>query len=215
MAIYNKYSEEQQEFLRVNAPQMSRKELSEKFNAKFGTNKSELAIKSYCNARGFNSSNDGRFKDGNRSWQTGLSKDEFRSHYTEESFNRLTHNMIESNKTRRVGDEIIKRGLPYIVISTDCSIPQDNRIQLKRRYVWEQANGKIPEDHMILQLDGDPFNCDLSNLACVPIKYRPQLNKNGWLCKSKDMTLAAIKWFELYYALKDFREMEGEINGTD
>lgn len=206
MATYNTYSEEQREFLRVNAPSMSRKELAEKFNDKFGTNKSELAIKSYCNNRGFNSSNDGRFKDGNRSWQTGLSKDEFKSHYSEESFNRLTHNMIEGNKTHKIGDEVVKWGLPCVVVSTDYSLPYEKRIMLKRRYIWEQAHGRIPEDHMILNLDGDSFNCDLSNLACVPTKYRPQLNKNGWLGKSKDLTLAAIKWCELSYVLKGFRE---------
>ena len=208
MATYNRYPEEQQDFLRINAPVMSRKELTEQFNAKFGTNKTERAIKSYCNARGFNSSNDGRFKDGNRSWQTGLSKEEFKSHYTDESFSRLTNNMIEANKTRKVGDEIVKRGLPYIVISDDYSVPQDDRIMLKRRYIWEQAHGKIPETHMILNLDGNPMNCELSNLACVPIKYRPLLNKNRWLGKSKDLTLAAVKWCELTYVLKDFREGE-------
>jgi hypothetical protein len=77
---------------------------------------------------------------------------------------------------------------------------------LKRRYVWEQAYGKIPDKHMILNLDGNQLNCELSNLVCIPTKYRPALNKNKWLGKSRDITLTAIKWCDLFYALKDFEE---------
>ena len=208
MGTYNTYPKEQQDFLRDNAPSMSRKELTDTFNLKFSTDKSVRAIKSYCNARGFNSSNDGRFKNGNRSWQTGLNAEDFKSHYSEESFSKMTRNMIEANKTRKIGDTVVKSGIPHIVISTDYSIPFEQRIVAKRRYVWEKAHGEIPKDHMVLNLDGDPFNCDLSNLACVPTKYRPQLNKNGWLGKSKDITLTAIKWCELKYAIKDVQEGE-------
>ena len=201
MARYNTYSVEQQEFLRVNAPLMSRKDLTDKFNTEFGTNKGERAIKSYCNARGYNSSNDGRFKDGNISWQTGLSKDEFKSHYSEVTFDAMISPMREANKTRKIGDTVVKCGIPYVVVSLDYS--QTERRMLKRRYVWEQAYGKIPDDYMILNLDGDQLNCELDNLICVPTKYRPMLNKNKWLGKSKDITLAAIRYCELHYAIKE------------
>lgn len=208
MATYNTYSPEQEQFLKENAPFMSRKELTEQFNLKFGTSKGERAIKSYCNNRGYNSSNTGRFKDGHRSWQTGLSKEEFKAHYSDESFDRMLHNMKESNKTRKIGDTIIKGGIPWVIVSTDYTKPFHDRRVLKRRYVWEQAYGEIPKDHMILNLDGDQMNCELDNLACVPTKYRPQLNKNGWLGKSKDLTLAAVKWCELNYAIRDIYEGE-------
>ena len=207
MATYNRYSPEQEAFLKTNAPFMSRKELTELFNARFDTNKSELAIKSWCNARGFNSSNDGRFKDGHCSWQTGLTKEDFKSHYSEKSFDKMLHNMKESNKTHVIGDEIIRHGIPHIVISTDYNKPFHERLMVKRRYVWEKAYGQIPDDHMVIHLDGDHMNCDLSNLACIPTKYRPLLNKNHWLGNSKDVTLTAVKWCELFYATK---EMKGD-----
>ena len=37
----------------------------------------------------------------------------------------------------------------------------------KGRWVWEQANGPIPDGHVVAYVDGDPSNCDLDNLECV------------------------------------------------
>ena len=105
MAVYNTYSVEQEEFLKVNAPLMSRKELTLRFNAKFGTDKSVRAIKSYCVARHYNASSDGRFRDGNVSWQTGLCKEDFKSHYTEESFGRMTKKILDMQIKYNLGDE--------------------------------------------------------------------------------------------------------------
>jgi hypothetical protein len=38
---------------------------------------------------------------------------------------------------------------------------------LKHRYVWEQANGPIPDGHNIAFRDGNRGNCDLSNLYLI------------------------------------------------
>lgn len=202
MARYNTYSGEQEEFLKGNAPLMSRKELTERFNKRFNVNKSVLAIKSYCNYRGWNSPSDGRFKDGDISWQTGLKGDAYKAHFTEESLKRGLKNMLESNKTRKIGDEIVIDGVPWIVTSLDYGTPFCDRRTPKRRVVWEQTHGEIPKDHCVICLDGDPMNCDPSNLYCMPIRYRTLLAKNNWWFKEPELILTAIKWCELFYALK-------------
>ena len=182
---------------------MSRRELTERFNKEFGTNKTELAIKSWCNNRGYKSSSDGRFKTGNVSWQTGLNGEEYKEHFTKESFERGTFGMKEANKTREIGDEIIIDGTPWIVTSLEYGIPFCDRRQPKRRVVWEQLHGEIPKDYCIICLDGNQMNCDPSNLYCMPIKFRPLLAKNKWWFGNAELTLAAIKWCELHYAIKD------------
>lgn len=202
MATYNIYTAEQQDFLRDNCNHMSRRKLTDSFNARFGTNKNERAIKSYCNQRGWNAADNGQFKRGNRSWQTGLSKDDFKSHYTDESFTRMMAGVKEANKTLHVGDEIVRHGVPMIVTSTDYSIPYAQRLTFKRRYVWEQAHGKIPPGYRIIHLDGDVMNCDLNNLYCVPDKFIPMLNKNHWLTENREHTLTAVMLCELNQALK-------------
>jgi hypothetical protein len=202
MARYNTYSVEQEEFLKANAPLLSRKELTERFNERFGTTKSVRAIASWCNNRGYNSSSDGRFQDGHVSWQTGLRGDEFKSHYTKESYARMREAVNEANKTKKIGDDIVIDGVPWIVTSLDYSKPFYERRQPKRRVVWEQLHGEIPKDHCVICLDGNPMNCEPSNLYCMPIRFRPLLAKNNWWFSNAELTLTAIKWCELFYAIK-------------
>lgn len=206
MARYNTYSVEQVEFLKANAPLMSKKELTERFNETFGTSKSVLAIKSYCNARGYYSPFDGRFKDGHVSWQTGLRGEEFKSHYTEESYSRMRKAVDEAKKTKKIGDEIVIDGVPWIITSLDYSLPYHERRQPKRRVVWERLHGEIPKDHCIICLDGNPMNCAPSNLYCMPTRFRSILAQNRWWFGNAELTLAAIKWCELFYALKGVQQ---------
>lgn len=202
MGTYNTYSEEQIFFLRINAPLYSRKELTKLFNEKFNTDKSVLAIKSYCNNRGFNSSNDGKFTSESIHWQKGLLKEEFKSHYSEESFKRMTRNACISNRRKKPGDEVVKNGEVFVIVSDDISIPYVKRRVPKRRVVWEQHFGPIPKTHMVIHLDGNKLNCDIDNLYCIPKKFRALMNKNHWYTDSREHTLTAIKWCELYYALR-------------
>lgn len=208
MGTYNTYPSEQQEFLKVNAPLMSRRELTERFNIEFGTKKTVRAIKSYCNARGYNSSSDGKFQKGNVSWQTGLSSADFKAHYTEESYARMFNAMYYARDFLKVGDETVKNGEPWIVTSVDYNLPLEKRRIQKRRYVWQQLYGEIPQDHVIVCLDGDPMNCEPSNLYSMPKKFVPILGKSHWWFGNAEMTLAAIKWCELYFTIK-------EVNSDD
>lgn len=70
-----------------------------------------------------------------------------------------------------------KRPQLYIKIPQPC--PYTNRSfrwYSKARYVWEQENGEIPKDYVILHLDGDKVNCAIENLECVPRKALAFLN---------------------------------------
>ncbi|ETX26698.1 HNH endonuclease signature motif containing protein [Roseivivax isoporae] len=52
----------------------------------------------------------------------------------------------------------------------------DTRPVLKHRYLWEQANGPVPEGMRLKCLDGDKTNCDPSNWEAVPLALAPRLN---------------------------------------
>lgn len=213
MATYNTYTAEQERFLSVNAPLLSRKELTELFNRQFKENKSILAIKSWCNNRGLNSSNTGRFEPGNRSWQTGLKGEDFKRHYSEQSLDRMTQPMLAANKTAKLGDEYYHCGTIYVLTSIDYSLPFDKRRKPKRRVVWEQAHGTIPNDCCIIHLDGDPLNCELDNLYCLPLRLKGIMAKQRWFTDSREHTLAAIKLCELVEALRKFKENEADDVG--
>lgn len=59
--IEHQYTEEEEAFLRINAPTMSRRELTQKFNETFCANIKEDAIVMRCWQKGYLAQHDGRF----------------------------------------------------------------------------------------------------------------------------------------------------------
>lgn len=53
---------------------------------------------------------------------------------------------------------------------------QSTRWVRKAVWVWEHDNGPVPSGHAIVQLDGDPANCQPANLDCVPRATLAMLN---------------------------------------
>lgn len=194
----------QKDFMKHYAPQMSRKELTKRLNEVFGTSISINTIKGWCARNKLTSPNgNGRFtSETSPRWQSGLSKEEFKSHYSDESFKNMINPMIKSNIQYHIGDEIIRHGIPYIIINDDFGYGIDNRIKRKSIYVWESNFGTIPDDYMIIHLDNDNMNCDISNLRCIPQSYRAFFRHNNWWSASPEIKEVAIAWCNLFYILK-------------
>ena len=66
------------------------------------------------------------------------------------------------HNTKPIGYERLDdNGYVYIKVS------MEQKMVLKHRYVWEQANGPIPDGHNIAFRDGDRTNCQLDNLYLI------------------------------------------------
>lgn len=50
--------------------------------------------------------------------------------------------------------------------------------KLLHRVVWEDANGLIPRDHVIVFKDRDQMNCHIDNLECISKKENMERNRN-------------------------------------
>lgn len=200
----NRFTDEQKAFLFKYGSQMSRTELTELFNQHFHENCPLNTIKGFCSRHKISSPNgDGRFTaETSPRWQKGLSRAEFKEHYTGQSFKKMITPMIESNIKYNIGDEVIRHGLPYIVVNNCFGHGIDARLKSKDAYVWEQHNGSIPQTHMLIHLDNDPMNCDISNLRCIPRKFRAFFRHNDWWNSSPEIKELAIKWCEFYYAIQ-------------
>ena len=74
-----------------------------------------------------------------------------------------------------------------------------------QKKLYQDSFGEIASDKMVCFLDGDRDNFDLSNLYCIDRKISALLTKNHWWTNDRDLTLTAIKWCELYYAIKEVR----------
>lgn len=73
----------------------------------------------------------------------------------------------------------------------------------KSHLVYEKAYGKIPPECMIVFLDKNRRNCELENLYCTTRTINFMMAKNHWYSTDRELTLAALKWCELFYTIKE------------
>jgi hypothetical protein len=71
-----------------------------------------------------------------------------------------------------------------------------------QKKVWQDHYGEVPDGKMVIFLDGNNENIDISNLYCIDRKISAIMASNGWYSSNRDITLTAIKWCELFYAIK-------------
>ena len=96
----------------------------------------------------------------------------------------------------------------YMYVKTDTGHNGYGNWKQKHRLVWESANGPIPKDHMIIFVDRDYHNCELSNLRCIPRKYIAMMAQSdfNWFKGGKEIIDAGIAWCDLHYAIKEIKE---------
>lgn len=189
------WTEEQREFLKENSSKMNRKELQELFNKTFNVNFNYNTIRNYCVTNGWLTCNDTKFKKGhNNAWAKGLTTEEFKKHYTEESFKRMTCNLKQyKERKHKVGDVIERHkseGL-YIIISTDENIKLDKRIKNYARYLYEKHhNVTLKDDEVVIFLDGNKRNYDIKNL--IKINKTERFLLNMWKSCGKGIVTEAM-----------------------
>lgn len=175
---------------------MQRKEAAMAFNKEFKCEVPLGTIKGWLLKLDVSASGTGRFDGSQLPWAKGLTGDKFWERYSEESKKRMLDAPREANRTARIGDVRIKAGEPYICISTDPTKPFHQRRKPLRRVVWEKHHGDIPNDCMVIHLNGNRLDCRIENLAMIPKSFRPTVLR---YLKSNDpeLTKAAIKICEL------------------
>lgn len=75
-------------------------------------------------------------------------------------------------------------------------------IPLKEK-VWIDAYGEIPEGYSVINLDKNPENCDLNNLALADKRGLAIMGSHKWWSENKNFNATAIKWCNLYMTAKD------------
>lgn len=177
------YTQEECDFLEANISGHSYGELRNAFNAKFNCSVTKNAIEHKCKKLNIDHGHSGVVL------KTGESN--------------------QFSQTRQIGSEMVCAGKVYV--KTNCNyVPKGNSrfgdngnwVQ-KNRYVYEQTHGKIPDGYQLVALDGNRNNFDPSNFYAVPRKIGMILGVNKWFFADRDATLAAIKWCELFYAMKE------------
>ena len=114
-------------------------------------------------------------------------------------------------KTHKICAEIERCGYIFVKYNnirhegkTSYKNMKDNWMP-KQRYVYEQHYGSIPEGYIVVFLNNDKKDFSIENLYAIPRKINAVMNQNKWFTSNRENTLTAIKWCELFYALKDLR----------
>lgn len=213
--MIKKYTDEEREWLKQNSSLYSRKELTDLYNSIFKENRTIAAIHTYCKKHGFKASTDGRFKLGNKTWNTGMTKEEHKAHFSKESYSSLMKSLANGREKHKVGDKyLMKIGnerIPYIIISTDYSIPFKKRIVPETRYVLQQHGIEVPDGYSVIHLDGNSMNNDFLNLKVVSNREKVIVVNNHWF-DNKELIETGLMYAKLYTILSDHKkEVEDDL----
>ena len=183
------FTAEEDAWLVENYPKYKSEILVEMFTSKFNHKTSARNIIGHCNRYL-------KIKSGRKDYKKGESP----------------YNFVPIGTERRT-----KQGYVIVKVNDKKSVKGDSETyhenwKFKHVLVWERYNGKVPDGNMIVFLDSDKENFDISNLVCIPKKIASIMARNKWYTDSPEHTMTAIKWCELHFSIKNFEE-EGAENG--
>jgi len=159
------YTQAMDDFLKQNRT-LPRKELTEKFNTLFGTQKTIAAIAIRCKKKGWLSGRAGHFTPGHQPWNTGT-KGIMKANSTS-----YKKGQTPPNK-KPIGAERICAKDGYILIKT----AEPNKWEHKHRVIWEQHHGKVLAGYNLVFKNNNKLDCTLENLELISKQEHCRRNK--------------------------------------
>ena len=109
-----------------------------------------------------------------------------------------------------IGTEVIRCGFVWVKVS-NIHCEKSGKLtssvvnwRQKSHIVWEQHYGSAPpEGYTIVFLNRDTKDCRIENLYAVSPRVMREMSKKKWWSTDRELTLAAIRWCELFYAMKE------------
>lgn len=154
-----KYTDEMREFILENYKGISANTLANLFNSRFGTCVTAGMMKSYKGNYKLDSGLDGRFIIGQQSHNKGVKM-------PKEVYEKAKHTMFKKGNVphnhKPVGSERVN-----VDGYTEVKVVEPRKWRLKHNLIWEQHNGKIPRGYVVVFLDRDKLNLDISNLKLI------------------------------------------------
>ena len=224
--VGKKYTDEQLGWLEDRVPIMPRSEVVALFEAEWGQKITAAAINGLSHKYGWQGApNTGCFVSGDP--RSGIHTPEQREAFLEagkktrfqKGHRRSVIWPMYSERVRLEGSS----KTPTVFIKVPGPSPfasqkatgwnQESHWVHKRRWVWERANGPIPEGHVVLHLDGDPMNCELGNLDCVPRGVLAIMNRHGPEYSGTETNPARVRLAQLKHQISEReRSMEEATN---
>lgn len=190
-----KYTVEERSFIKTFAFGHGYNEITDEFNKRFQPSITTNQIRGYLRNHKILTGRTGRFEKGhipankgthNGGWEpTQFKKGSIPANYKPVGTESCRNNY--------------KKGTKYIYIK----VGEPNKWRMKHVVVWEQHNGKVPSGKIVIFLDGDTTNTNISNLAMIDRKVSVRLNQLGLRYNNKDLTITGINLAELIVKLHE------------
>lgn len=192
----SEYTDEQLDYLRELCNKgIFNQEITKKFNEKFGTDKSERAIKSIRQKHGIRTSARNHFPKGHVPWNKGMKGLGIGGEETQFKKGNTPYNHMPVGTERINSDGY-----------ADIKIAEPNVWLQVHRLLWERENGPIPDGRVVIFGDGDKTNLNLDNLILVSRKQLLGLNQRGLIKNHADLTRTAVKIVDLEYKITEVKE---------
>ena len=163
-----KYTDEMIDYIRSIAPSTHIKDITDMFNAKYCTNQSVGAIGSLMQRYCIKNGLVCTFQKGNNPLNT-----------------------------RDVGSELLGAD-GYLLVKVQDTGKRCEKWRQKHVLVWEQYHKmKVPKGHVVIFLDGDRNNFDITNLALITRRENMRLNQSGYRFTDAKLTETAINIVKL------------------
>lgn len=195
----HKYTKEEDTFLKDNSPILSRQELTDAFNARFGLNIDISAITVRSLKLGANASTTGQFEKGGCPWDKCKGgRDEYMKKYSAVP----GRNRFEKGHTpvniRKVGSKRVDATTGKILVKQS-----DGSWKSISLLTWEKYNGAVPKGYHLLSVNGDVNDTDIKNLRIVTNATQILLMSNNWHKSGAEIFDAGVAYARLYFTLRD------------
>ena len=238
------FTAEQDDWLRRNhSAEKLIRELTAEFNAAFGEDRSADTMKHHCrklmlqrNNRFFSEEEDRWLSEHSRDGSYLEVAAEFNRVFGQTRApgvikvhcNRALHAGFKNQKYSNsfpIGTEVIRCGFVWVKVS-NIHCEKSGKLtssvvnwRQKSHIVWEQHYGSAPpEGYTIVFFNRDTKDCRIENLYAASPRIMREMSKKKWWSTDRELTLAAIRWCELFYAMKEAEGVRkniqnGEKNG--
>lgn len=180
------FTPEQEDYIRKIAPGKFNQEIADMVNKKYGLNITRQQINTWKANHNVTSGLTGYFPKGHVPWNKGK-----KGINTGGEAGWFKKGQKPKNY-RPVGSERIDSKDGYVLIKVQDEGTYPERWKHKHVVIWEKANGKVPDDHVVVFLDGDKQNIILENLALLTKAEVLRMNQNNLFSDDPELTLAGI-----------------------
>lgn len=182
----HKWTDDQVKFVKDNIKGTPYKKMWKMVNEKFGLNLTYRQIEGFLKRNNITNGNDTRFKKGERAWNKGMKG---LSIGGKETWFKKGN---KPDNYRPVGSERTCPKNGYTVVKVQDEGRYQDRWKHKHVVLWEKVNGKVPDDHVIIFLDGNNGNMNMENLEMISRSELAIMNNEGLITSDPELTKTGL-----------------------